>query len=37
MSERNPAELILAHQKRLGQVNTTEQEPVSALEYLQSI
>jgi hypothetical protein len=37
MTERSPAELILAHQKRLGQVNATEQEPISALEYLQSI
>ena len=37
MSERSPAELILAHQKWLGQVNSIEQEPISALEYLQSI
>src|SRR5262249_49954968 len=37
MTERSPAELILAHQKRLGQVIATEQEPRTALEYLQSI
>ena len=37
MAERSPAELILAHQKRLGQGNSTELEPISALKYLQSI
>ena len=37
MSERSPAELILAHQKRLGEINYREPKTISALKYLQSI
>jgi hypothetical protein len=37
MSERSPAELILAHQERLDQVNSTEQEQITAHQYLQSL
>ena len=37
MSERSPAELILAHQKRLGQDNGREQEHIDALTYLRRI
>jgi len=37
MSERSPAELILAHQKRLGEINYREPKTISALKYLQLI
>src|SRR5262245_52098767 len=37
MSERSPAEVILAHQKRLGEINYREPKTISALKYLQSI
>src|SRR5262249_16153013 len=37
MSELSPAELILAHKKRLGEINYREPKTISALKYLQSI
>ena len=37
MSERSPAELILAHQKRIDEYNGEEPDGATALELLQSI
>ena len=37
MSERSPSELILAHQRRIDEINTEGQEPRSALEYVQDV
>ena len=37
MSERSPAEHILAHQRRIDEINTEGQEPRSALEYVQDV
>ncbi|HXW29762.1 MAG TPA: hypothetical protein VEK55_10385 [Xanthobacteraceae bacterium] len=37
MSDHSPAELILAHQKRIDDLNGSELEPTNALAFLQAI